>query len=56
MIGTVDQVARKLEQFTQEFQCTHFVMSTQLPGLDTQKANRSLEIFAKEVMPHFRDD
>ncbi len=55
MIGTVDQVARKLEQFCQDFHCTHFVMSTQLPGLATQKANRSLEIFAEEVMPHFRE-
>jgi len=54
MIGTPDQVAQKLERFRQNFLCTHFIMSTQLPGLDPKKATRSLELFAKEVMPSFR--
>ncbi|MGH7965550.1 MAG: LLM class flavin-dependent oxidoreductase [Candidatus Binatia bacterium] len=54
MIGTPDQVARKLEQFRQDFLCTHFIMSTQLPGMDPKKATRSLELFAREVMPSFR--
>jgi alkanesulfonate monooxygenase SsuD/methylene tetrahydromethanopterin reductase-like flavin-dependent oxidoreductase (luciferase family) len=53
MIGTPDQVAKKLEQFHQSFRCTHFIMSTQLPGLDPRKATRSLELFAKEVKPGF---
>jgi hypothetical protein len=43
-----------MERFCQEFQCSHFVMSTQLPGLDPKKATRSLEMFAKEVMPNFQ--
>jgi len=55
MIGTPDQVARKLEQFCKEFRCTHFIMGTQLPGLDPKKATRSFELFAREVMPSFRD-
>jgi len=54
MIGTPDQVAQKLERFRQNFLCTHFIMSTQLPGLDPKKATRSLELFAKEVLPSFR--
>jgi alkanesulfonate monooxygenase SsuD/methylene tetrahydromethanopterin reductase-like flavin-dependent oxidoreductase (luciferase family) len=54
MIGTPDQVARKLEQFHKSFRCTHFIMSTQLPGLDPRKGTRSLELFAREVMPGFR--
>jgi alkanesulfonate monooxygenase SsuD/methylene tetrahydromethanopterin reductase-like flavin-dependent oxidoreductase (luciferase family) len=54
MIGTPDQVNKKMEKFCQEFQCTHFIMSTQLPGLDPKKATRSLEMFAKEVMPNFQ--
>jgi alkanesulfonate monooxygenase SsuD/methylene tetrahydromethanopterin reductase-like flavin-dependent oxidoreductase (luciferase family) len=54
MIGTPDEVAGKLEKFRAEFTCTHFVMATQLPGLDPVKATRSSELFAKEVMPHFR--
>ena len=55
MIGTPDQVARKMEQFRESFLCTHFIMSTQLPGLDPKKATTSLELFAKEIMPAFRN-
>jgi len=55
MIGTPDQVAEKMETFCQEYKCTHFVMGTQFPGLDPEKANRSFELFAREIMPHFRD-
>jgi alkanesulfonate monooxygenase SsuD/methylene tetrahydromethanopterin reductase-like flavin-dependent oxidoreductase (luciferase family) len=55
MIGTPDQVARKMEQFRKSFLCTHFIMSTQLPGLDPKKATTSLELFAKEIMPGFRN-
>jgi alkanesulfonate monooxygenase SsuD/methylene tetrahydromethanopterin reductase-like flavin-dependent oxidoreductase (luciferase family) len=54
MIGTPDQVAKKLERFRQDFLCTHFIMGTQLPGLDPKKATRSLELFAKEIMSSFR--
>ena len=54
MIGTPDQVARKMERFCKNYQCTHFVFGTQLPGFDPKKATRSLELFAKELMPSFR--
>jgi hypothetical protein len=30
-------------------------MATQLPGLDPAKGTQALELFAKEVMPNFRD-
>jgi alkanesulfonate monooxygenase SsuD/methylene tetrahydromethanopterin reductase-like flavin-dependent oxidoreductase (luciferase family) len=53
MIGTPAQVARKLEQFRKDFRCTHFIMATQLPGLDPKKATTSLELFAREIMPAF---
>ncbi len=55
MIGTPDQVATKLERFIGEFRCTDFIMGTQFPGLDPAKGTRALEMFAKEVMPRFRD-
>jgi alkanesulfonate monooxygenase SsuD/methylene tetrahydromethanopterin reductase-like flavin-dependent oxidoreductase (luciferase family) len=51
MIGTPDQVARKLEEFRNDFVCTHLILSTQLPGLDPMKGTASLELFAKEIMP-----
>ena len=43
-----------MERFTHEFQCIHFIMSTQLAGMDPRKSTRSLELFAKEIMPNFR--
>ncbi len=56
MIGTPDEVSTKLKKFRAAFACTHFVMATQLPGLDPAKATKSLELFAQEVTPNFRDE
>ena len=44
-----------MEKFSQRFHCTHFVLGTQLPGLDPQKVTRAWELFAQEVLPTFRD-
>jgi alkanesulfonate monooxygenase SsuD/methylene tetrahydromethanopterin reductase-like flavin-dependent oxidoreductase (luciferase family) len=54
MIGTPEEVARKIDKFRTEYTCTHFVMATQLPGLDPARTTRSLELFAREVMPRYR--
>jgi alkanesulfonate monooxygenase SsuD/methylene tetrahydromethanopterin reductase-like flavin-dependent oxidoreductase (luciferase family) len=54
MIGAPDQVARQIERFQKNYQCTHFVMGVQMPGMDPAKVTHSLELFAKEVMPSFR--
>jgi len=54
MIGTPDEVAAKLAKFRRDYSCTHFIMATQLPGMDPAAATRSLELFAREVMPNFR--
>ena len=55
MIGTPQQVAEKLDKFQQEFRCTDFIMNTQFPGIDPARATRSMELFAEQVMPQFRD-
>jgi alkanesulfonate monooxygenase SsuD/methylene tetrahydromethanopterin reductase-like flavin-dependent oxidoreductase (luciferase family) len=55
MIGTADEVAAKLRRFQNEYACTHFIMASQLPGMDTETAKRSLASFAREVMPQFHD-
>ncbi len=54
MIGTPAEVSAKIERFCGEYQCTHFIMATMFPGLEPEKARRSLELFAREVMPRFR--
>ena len=54
MIGSPDDVGKKLEQFCQDFHCTDFIMDMQLPGLEPAKATRSMELFAAELMPSFK--
>ena len=54
MIGTPKECARKLEKFCKEYACTHFVITSHFPGMDPKKSTRSLELFAREIMPHFR--
>lgn len=54
-IGTPDEVGKKLEQFCTDYQCTDFIMDMQFPGLEPAKATRSMELFATEVMPSFKN-
>ncbi len=56
MVGTPEQVARKVEAFFKTSSCTHFVMGMQIPGVDPAKGTRSMELFAKEIMPAFRSE
>jgi len=55
MAGTPQQVAEKLDSFCRDFACTDFILSTHFAGIDPQKSSRSNELFAKHVMPAFRD-
>jgi alkanesulfonate monooxygenase SsuD/methylene tetrahydromethanopterin reductase-like flavin-dependent oxidoreductase (luciferase family) len=54
IIGTPDDAIKMIEAYRNATRVTHLVLGTQLPGLDPNKARRSMELFAKEVMPHFR--
>ncbi|MBI2800870.1 MAG: LLM class flavin-dependent oxidoreductase [Gammaproteobacteria bacterium] len=54
LIGTPEQVAAKLDTFCKNYRCTDFIMSTHFAGIDPKKSTRSLELFAKKVMPAFR--
>lgn len=53
IIGTPDDVGRQLELMTKSIRTTHLVMGMHMPGLDPAKSQRSMELFAKEVMPTF---
>lgn len=55
LIGTPDQVADKLAAFRAKFACTDFILSSHFAGLDPAKSGRSNALFAREVMPRFRD-
>jgi probable F420-dependent oxidoreductase len=54
IVGTPEDAIKEIERYQAETRVTHLVMWMQLAGLDPQKARRSMELFAKEVMPHFR--
>ena len=53
-VGTPDDVVRELKRYSEAGRVTHLVMWMQLPGMPAQKARRSMELFAKEVMPKLR--
>ncbi|HZO82151.1 MAG TPA: LLM class flavin-dependent oxidoreductase [Candidatus Binataceae bacterium] len=53
-IGTPDDVASEIERYQKETRVSHLVMWMQMPGMPARKARRSMELFAKEVMPRFR--
>lgn len=55
MIGTPDQVGEKLSRFRDEFACSDFILSSHFAGLDPARSGRSNELFARHVMPAFRD-
>lgn len=54
LIGTPDVVAAGIEELTSSVRTTHLVLGMHLPGLDPTKTQRSMELFAKEVMPGLR--
>ena len=45
---------RLIEDYFARTRVTHLVAAMDLPGMDPRKVRRSMELFAKEVMPHFR--
>ncbi|MBM4256022.1 MAG: LLM class flavin-dependent oxidoreductase [Deltaproteobacteria bacterium] len=54
IIGTPDDAIRMIEDYQQRTRVTHLVMAMPLPGVDPRKVQKSMELFAKEVMPYFR--
>jgi alkanesulfonate monooxygenase SsuD/methylene tetrahydromethanopterin reductase-like flavin-dependent oxidoreductase (luciferase family) len=54
LIGTPDEAIAGIEDYVSRTRVTHLVAAMDLPGMDPRKVRRSMELFAKEVMPHFR--
>ncbi len=51
VLGTPREVADKLKKIIAATPMTELILATQLPGLEPEKAMRSLERFAGEVLP-----
>ncbi len=54
IIGSPEDVGRQIEEMTKKVRTTHLVMGMHLPGLDPAKSQRSMELFAQELMPALR--
>jgi hypothetical protein len=53
-VGTPDEVIAMLEEELKTTPMTQLVFSMDSPGMDPRHMRNSLELFAKEVIPHFR--
>ncbi len=54
IIGAPEEIIEKLLHMRKNSEVTHLAMGMHLPGLDPAKIRRSMELFAKEVMPTLR--
>jgi alkanesulfonate monooxygenase SsuD/methylene tetrahydromethanopterin reductase-like flavin-dependent oxidoreductase (luciferase family) len=53
-VGTPDEVIKMLEEELKTNPMTQIVFSMDSPGMDPRCMRSSLELFAREVVPHFR--
>jgi alkanesulfonate monooxygenase SsuD/methylene tetrahydromethanopterin reductase-like flavin-dependent oxidoreductase (luciferase family) len=53
VVGTPEQVIEEIEAMRSRFAFDHLYFWSRPPGLDVEKSSRSLELFAKHVIPHF---
>ena len=54
-VGSPEDVSRMLEEELKTTPMTQIVFSLDAPGMDPRHMRSSLELLAKEVMPHFRN-
>jgi alkanesulfonate monooxygenase SsuD/methylene tetrahydromethanopterin reductase-like flavin-dependent oxidoreductase (luciferase family) len=54
IVGTPEDAIAELQRYTAETRCTHLSLWMQMAGMPTEMARKSMALFAKEVMPHFR--
>lgn len=56
IVGTPRQCIEALRRLRERIPYTHFAFWAQLPGVDPQFSLASIELFAREVMPHLRGE
>ncbi len=54
IIGDPDHCVREIEKYQRELEMDHLICWMQYPGVDPHKTLKSMRLFAKEVMPHFK--
>lgn len=51
IVGAAKDVAERLDQFTRKVRTTHLVVGMHFPGIDPKIVRRSMETFARELLP-----
>jgi probable F420-dependent oxidoreductase len=55
VVGGPETAIREFERYQERLGVDEFLLRMHFPGLDPAKAEKSMRIFAEEVMPHFQD-
>ena len=53
-IGSAESVIERLDKLTSSVRTTHLSIGMNMPGMHPDMTRRSMELFAKKVMPHLR--
>lgn len=56
LVGTPEMVIAAIEERRQQFPFERLIFWARPPGLSIDKSNRSLELFADDVIPHFSEE
>ena len=54
LVGSPDDVIEKIETYRSRSRLTHLVCGMALPGMRPHEIRSSMELFTREVIPHFR--
>lgn len=54
LLGSPDTVIKEIERFQRETEFDHLMVSLEWGGMDPAKTRKAMELFAREVMPHFK--
>lgn len=55
LVGTPADVIDQIEDYRTRSRLTHLVCGMALPGMPAHQIRSAMELFAREVIPHFRD-
>lgn len=55
MVGTPEDVIAKIERHRSDTRLTHLVSAMALPGMPADDVRAGMDLFAREVIPYFRD-
>ncbi len=54
IFGLPEECTESIKRFQKEIKLDHLVCRFEFPGLSHEKSMKSIELFVKEVMPHFK--